>query len=216
MSWLPFLALAALVFLVAAFALRLPRSSYTLFAATLLFGLAGYALHGSPGLPSAPREGRATASQDGALMVEARREFYDPAVDPSRYVVTADAYARRGQYERAADFLRIAVEEDPRDSEAWLALGNALVEHADGQLTPAALLAYSRAEALAPGNPGPVYFLGIAFLRAGDPERTRELWAELLATAPEDAPWRPALADRLARLDALLEQSGAAVAAPAP
>ena len=54
MSWLAILALAALGFVVAAFALKLPRASWTLFAAALLFGLAGYATQGAPEQPAAP------------------------------------------------------------------------------------------------------------------------------------------------------------------
>lgn len=210
MSWLPILALTGLVFLAAAVLLRLPRSGYTLLGAALLFGLSGYALQGSPGLPAAPRPERAGALDDGGLLVEARREFFDTARLPSRFVVTADAFTRRGQYADAAGLLRNAVTENPQDAEAWLALGNVLVEHAGGQLTAAALYAYSRAEAADPGNPAPTYFLGIALLRAGRPQETRALWAELLANAPPDASWRAALADRLARLDAMLGRPPAA------
>ena len=110
----------------------------------------------------------------------------------------------RGQHDQAANFLRNAVAENPKDGEAWLALGNALVEHADGQLTSAALYAYSQAEQVAPENPAPTYFLGLSFLRAGEPRKTLGLWRELLETAPEEAEWREPLAARLARLETML------------
>ena len=148
-------------------------------------------------------------------MVQARREFYAEGVLPSRFVVTADAFARRGQFDQSARFLSNALAENPNDSEAWLALGNSLVEHAEGQLTPAALNAYERADAVGRGNPAPIYFLGLAWLRAGEPQRTRELWLELLAKAPEDADWRPLLAERIARLDGLLGVPDAAEEAEA-
>ena len=205
MSWLPIVALAALVFVSAVYLLKLPRSLWMLFAAALLFGLAGYAMQGSPGQATAPAGAQAQEqSQTGELLVAARREFYPDTALPSRFVITADAFARRGQYDQAASFLRNAVSENPNDGEAWLALGNALVEHADGQLTAAALFAYQQAEEVQPGNPAPTYFLGLAMLRAGQPGRTRALWTELLESAPEDADWRPALEARLERLDALL------------
>ena len=155
-------------------------------------------------------------AQTGEMMVVARREFYPEGRLPSRFVVTADAFTRRGQHEQAANFLRNAVAENPADSEAWLALGNALVEHADGQLTAAALYAYSQAEAVAPDNPAPTYFLGLAFLRAGEPGRTLELWRELLQSAPEQAEWRAPLAARLDRLEAILAAGpvGGAVQSP--
>lgn len=205
MSWVPILALAALTFAGAVFLLKLPRTVWMLFAAGLLFGLAGYALQGSPGLPSAPASGAVELSAEtGELLVQARREFYPEGQLPSRFVVTADAFARRGQFEQSANFLRNAVLENPNDGEAWLALGNVLVEHAEGQLTAAALYAFTQAERVQPGSPAPTYFVGLAFLRARQPEQTRALWSELLARTPEDAPWRPVLAERLARLEALM------------
>ena len=205
MSWLPILILTALVFALAVFVLKLPRTLWMLFGSALLFGLAGYAAQGNPGQPSVPASPvRDDAAQSGELMVEARREFYPEGRLPSRFVVTADAFTRRGQHDQAANFLRNAVAENPKDGEAWLALGNALVEHADGQLTSAALYAYSQAEQVAPENPAPTYFLGLSFLRAGEPGKTLGLWRELLETAPEEAEWREPLAARLARLETML------------
>lgn len=206
MIWIPIIALAALTFLVAVFLLKLPRSAWTLFGAAMLFGLAGYALHGSPGQSASPKAAVEEQSQTGDFVVDARREFFDAGRPPSRFVVTADAYARRGQFEDAAKFLQNAVEENPADGEAWVALGNALVEHADGQLSAASLFAYARAEEVMPGNPAPGYFVGLGFLRSGQPGQARNTWAQLLDNAPEDAPWRETIGLRLARLDALLAQ----------
>lgn len=215
MTWLPILGLAALSFVAAAVLLRLPKAGYTLLGAALLFGLAGYALQGSPGAPAAPGKAAADAEQTGELLIRARREFFDPVIMPSRFLITSDAYARRGDHLRAAAFAESAVAENPGDIEAWTALGNALSEHAGGQLSPAALYAYGQAARRAPMSPAPSYFLGLAMLRSGQPERTRAIWAELLAAAPAEAPWRPVLAERLARLDALmLETAGAPTARP--
>lgn len=141
-------------------------------------------------------------------MVEARRAFFESAAPPSRFLITSDAFARRGDPLRAAGFALSAVTENAGDGEGWTALGNALVEHAEGQLTPAALYAYSQAERSAPGSPAPDYFLGLAWLRSGEPDRTRAIWSALLARAPRDAPWRPVLAARLARLETLMAQTG--------
>ncbi|WP_375290823.1 tetratricopeptide repeat protein [Qipengyuania sp.] len=206
MIWLPFLILTGLVFAAAALLLKLPRSGYTLFAAALVFGLAGYAAQGVPGMPAAPGQNARENGADGELVVEGRREFFDPDTLPSRSMITSDAFARRGDFENAVGFARAAAQENPGDIEAWTGLGNALVEHAGGQLTPAAIYAYSQAESRAPNQPAAPYFIGLALLRSGQPERTREIWSELLAAAPEDAPWRPALAERLARLESLMTQ----------
>lgn len=214
MIWLPILALAALGFALAVFALKLPRGSWTLFGAALLFGLAGYAIHGAPGQPSAPKPPQPGDASSGELMVDARKEFYDEGVLPSRYVVTADGFARRGQYRNAVDFLRNAVAENPNDSQAWLAMANALVEHAGGTLSEAAEFAYARAKRIDPDNAAADYFHGIALLRNGRFAQGRALWAQALEAAPEDARYRADLAARVAALDAAIERMAQERAAP--
>ena len=209
MSWLPVIALAAIAFLAAVLFLKVGRGGWTILAATLLFGLTGYALQGSPDQPATPGVAAQQQAVDGELLVDARREFFDTSEFPARWVVTADSYVRRGDFERAAGFYRNAVDESPQDAEAWLGLGIALVEHAEGNLTPAALHAFERAQALEQTNGGPRYFLGLAWLRAREAERTRELWQEALEAAPEDAPWRESLALRLMRLEAMMQAANA-------
>lgn len=209
MSFIPVILLAGLAFAFGALALRLPRGTWALFGAALLFGLAGYALQGSPGQGGAPAAGTARAAiPDGEAAVDARRALFGPTQPPSRFVTVADGFARRGQFADAAGILRGAVERDPQDTEAWLALGNALVEHADGQFTPAALLAYGRAEALQPEHPAVPFFVGVALIRGGRLAEARGLWADTIERADADAEWRPALEERLARLDELIAQTG--------
>ena len=204
MSWVAIIALAVGAFLVAAFVLRVSRSGWTILGATILFGLTGYALQGSPSLPASPGQAQKQNDVDGELLVKARREFFDTAQFPSRWIVTGDSYVRRGDFEAASGFYRNAVEEAPEDREAWLAMGIALVEHADGRLTPAALEAFERAQLLDEANGGPRYFLGLAWLRSGEIDRTRELWSEAIEAAPADAVWRESLSQRLVRLDEIL------------
>ena len=207
MTWLPILLLALATFALAAFALKLPRSSWTLLGATLLFGLAGYGLEGTPGQASAPKAAEIRQTENSELLVSARREFFGEGQLPSRWVVTGDGFARRGDFAQAAGLYGNAVEENPADTEAWLGLGIALVEHAEGNLSPAALEAFERAAVLQPENGGARYFLGLSWLRSGELQRTRELWAEALEAAPEGAEWRENLALRLERLEMLIEMA---------
>ncbi|MDZ4308160.1 cytochrome c biogenesis factor [Allopontixanthobacter sp.] len=207
MIWLPLIALALLAFVLAAFVVKLPRSGWALFGAALLFGLTGYALQGSPGMAGSPSTPTPEANAGNMALVEARRQMFDPGRPASRFVTVADGFARRGQFEDAAGILSGAVSQNSNDGEAWLALANALVEHADGTLTPAALYAYGQAQAVLPNHPGPSYFLGVALIRSGRPLEARQLWAQTLEQAPADAPWRGQMEERLARLDELLMQA---------
>ncbi len=208
MSWLAVLLLAGAALAAAVLLLRIPRGAITLLAATLLFGLAGYAWQGSPGMPSAPGTVAIPPPGLDELSIKSRRAFYDETSLPSRFLITSDAFARRGDQIRAAAFANSAIRENPRDSEAWTALGNALVEHAEGRLTPAALDAFREGALAAPRDPAPMFFLGFAFLRDGSPERALLIWEQILKAAPENARWRPAMAQRVARLRALMGSRG--------
>ena len=209
MSWLPILALALIAFVMSAAFFKLPRSLWTLFGASLLFGLTGYALQGVPAQPASPKSAKEEVSTTGELMVQARKEFFPQTVQAAPYLLTSDAYTRRGQYGDAAAFLNNGLAENPGHAEAWVALGNVLAEHADGQLTEAALFAYARAEQVAPGHPGPGYFVGLGFLRSGEPGRARAIWLQLLESASDDAQWREGLERRIERLDQIMTPSDA-------
>ena len=208
MSLIPIVALAALTFLAAAFVLKLPRSGWTLFGAAMLFGLTGYAWQGAPDQPAAPLSAAEEVSESGEVIVRARRDFFQPDTLPARYVVNGDAFARQGQWQDAAAFYGNALQDNPENVEAWVALGNALVEHADAQLSKAALYAYSQAETIAPDNMAARYFYGLTLLRNGQPGQARAIWADILDKSPEDARWREPLTIQLERLDGLLSQSG--------
>jgi len=217
-SWLAVIALAVAALAVAALVLRIGRGTIATFAAALTLGLAGYALQARPDVPAAPAAGTAARVAPGQQWRELRQEMIGwEGRSGARTLITADAFAARGDYLTAISLLRIAVQEDPQDGEAWLALANSLVEHADGLLTAPARLAYARAAA----QPGTAlaagYFLGLNQLRGGDIIGGRESWVTTLAEVPavtaeqasrravEGASARALLVERLARLDQLLE-----------
>lgn len=206
-GWMAVSALALAAFAFAVLVLRLPREGLTLFGAVLVFGLAGYAWQGSPAQPSAPRPPVAAAGAQGEAMVEGRTALFERTTPPADYLVTSDAFARRGQFADAATLLQKGLRDNPRDLEAWLALGMALVGHADGFVTPAAVQAFGRAKAIDPAHPGAEYFLGFAYLQSGEVVAARNVWAGLVENSPPDAPWREGLAAEVARLDDMIARA---------
>jgi len=206
-GWLAIGALALAAFAFAVLVLRLPRHGLTLFGAALVFGLAGYAWQGSPGQPAAPRQASAQAANQGEAMVEGRAALFDRTLPPPDYLLTSDAFARRGQFADAAGLLRRGLEDNPDHLEGWLALGLALIGHADGFVTPAALQAFGRARAIDPDHPGAEYFLGFAYLQSGEIRAARAVWAGLVDRSPPDAPWREGLAAEVARLDDMIARA---------
>lgn len=205
MTWVVLFALVVLVLVTVLRLMRGKREGWEAVAAALMVGLAGYALQGKPTMPSAMKAPSNPAAGNGRALVEERQKLAGDDLMKNRWIVPGDALAMHGQYAEAATVLRGAVEADPRNGDAWLAMANALVSHAEGNISPAALYAFRMAQKADPKAPGPPFFLGLAMARAGRFDETRALWADLVARAPADAPWREDIAMRLKRLDELME-----------
>ena len=168
--------------------LRVSGAALTASAAALLLGGAGYAIQGSPDLPGAPAQG--VEAHDIFPLIEARHTFFGNFTPAESWLRMSEALARDGQSEDSVGILENAVKRYPGDPQLWIGLGNALVDHARG-MTPAAELAYRRAEQMAPGHPAAPFFYGLALARSGDRVGALKLWRGILATAPKDASWRP-------------------------
>jgi len=189
-----------LLFVASAAALRLlglRGPLLQLAAAALLFGCAGYALQGHPGLAGSPREAKDAGPP--IPLTQIRHGFFGDFSPTEHWLIMSEALASQGDTEEAAGVLQSAVREHPGDAQLWVGFGNALVDHA-GMLTPASDFAYRRAAELAPGHPAPIFFMGLALARSGDREGALTLWKSILAKAPADAPWRPMVEDAVAAL----------------
>ncbi|HMO69826.1 MAG TPA: cytochrome C biosynthesis protein [Novosphingobium sp.] len=210
MTWVLVGLLAVAVFAVIAFVMKAPPGGREALAAALVAGLAGYAFQAHPDLAGAPKPAAQKVSGDPAALVAARRDLDSQQGLPGdKWLVIGDGLARNGQFADAAGVMLGAVKANPDNAEAWLAIANALVAHADGFLTPASLFAFQRASDAEPAHPGPPFFLGLALAQSGRFGEARNVWAELLQRTPQDAPWRADLQSRLSRLEALMAQQGA-------
>jgi len=205
MGWLIAGALAVAAFAVMALVLKAPKAMWTAIGSALLVGLAGYALQANPKMPGAPKQAQEKIVGNEAALIEARQALAGQKVlADNTWMMIADALARHGQYADASGVLLGAIDKDPKNAGAWLALGNALVGHAEGTLTPAALYAFRHAAQAAPDQPGPPFFLGLALAQSGRFGEARDVWVRLLAASPPGAPWRADLAERLQRLDEII------------
>lgn len=218
MGWVLVGGLAVASFAALAWLFKAPRKGWEAIGAALMLGIAGYALQGSPAQPGAPKEAAPQTREGAAALVAARQELArDGSANSSSWVMISDALARNGQYSDAAGVVLGAVEKDPKNADAWLALGNYLMGHTEGVLSPAALYAYRRAAEADPLHPGPGFFMGLALAQNGRLAQGRAMWADLLARAPKDAPWRSDLEERLKRLDAFIAaQETSASSEPQP
>lgn len=180
---------------------KLPRSAFEPVAAALLLGLAGYAFQGSPTKPGSPVAPRAEAASFDDSQAEIRAKMGSQRFgSAAQWLVAADGAMRAGVPQAAVTYIKSGLKEHPRDPDLWVGLGNALIVHNGGQVSPAATFAFQKAAELAPQHPGPPFFMGLALAQSGQFAQARAIWTELLGRAPANAPWRADLETRLAQL----------------
>ncbi|OAN56328.1 tetratricopeptide repeat protein [Sphingobium sp. TCM1] len=207
-GWFIAFGLAALAFVALLLIGRIPRSVREITAAALLLGLAGYAWQGHPGQAGAPRRQADTKGEAfDEEQAEKRRGLAERFGPAAQWMMLSDGLARQGKTKEAANVLLSGLRDTPDDANLWLGLGNALVNHADGVISPGAEFAYRRALALDPEGPAPRYFYGLALARAGQLQAARDLWAPLAASAPADSQVKAELQANIARIDAMLAQA---------
>lgn len=194
--------------------LGLPRILWSLVGAALFLGAAGYAWQGRPLLPAVaarttlnprPLEPEAIALRDSLL----GRYTADTA-----YLIAADAMTRIGDTRAAARVTLGGVSKLPRSFILWTWLGTTLAADAGDRVSPPALLAFRQAARLAPEHPAPPFYLGMAYVRAGEFATARGYWRRALSLSPQGTSYRREIALRLALLEQLL--AAGAGAAPAP
>jgi len=204
MGWVMLAAIAAAAFGVLAL-LKVERMLWSMVASALMLGAAGYALQGRPGLAGQPVTAGLAPTPDEGATIELRDQMLERYTGAAAYLVAADAMTRLGDRRAAVQVLLGGIRIAPRSVVLWTGLGNALAAHDGNQVSAPALFAFQQATRLAPRHPAPPFFLGLAYVRAGDFAAARPYWARALALTPARISYHDAIATRLALLDRLLE-----------
>ncbi|UKK85423.1 cytochrome c biogenesis factor [Sphingopyxis sp. BSN-002] len=179
---------------------KLPAASRPLAGAAVMLGLAGYALQGSPSLPGHPVAKAAEPDGFGEAITDRQQGMADRFGPAAQWIGMSDGFMRTGKTELASKTLEKGLEKYPDNVDLWVGLGNALVAHGGGVMSPAAALAFDEAAKRDPTHPAPPFFAGLAMAQSGDLKGAEGVWSQLLARSPADAPWRPDLEMRLAQL----------------
>lgn len=109
--------------------------------------------------------------------------------DPEGWRMLGWSYQQTGRFEEAATAYGRAAALEPGKASDLSAQGEALVQAADGAVTPAALDAFKAALAADPADPRARYFLALHKDQNGDHKGAMDDWIALLNDAPADAPW---------------------------
>lgn len=184
--------------------LKVDRLLWSMVASALMLGAAGYALQGRPGLAGHAVSSRPVAAPDDSDMIDLRDKMLERYTGAAAYLVAADAMTRIGDRRAAVQVLLGGIRVAPRSLVMWTGLGNALSAHDGNQVSPPALFAFQNAMRIAPRHPAPPFFLGLAYVRAGDFAAARPYWKRALALTPASVSYREEIAVRYALLDRYL------------
>ncbi|WP_380787336.1 tetratricopeptide repeat protein [Sphingomonas sp. R86521] len=209
MGWISLAIIGVAAFAMLAW-LKVDRLLWTMVAAALMLGAAGYALQGSPSLPAHPVVTALAPTPDDGELTDLRDRMLERYTGQAAYLVAADAMTRLGDRRAAVQVLLGGIRIAPNSLVLWTGLGEALAAHDGNQVSPAALFAFQQAMRLAPRHPAPPFFLGLAYVRAGNLEAAQPYWARALALTPPGISYRKDIAIRVALLDRVLATPDAA------
>lgn len=195
---------------------RLQKGYWQIAAAAVLLGMTGYALQGRPSVQSAPGKALA-AKEDAAIqLVEMRADMDQSFGGAKRWLVTADSFAKQGDYKLSASYIQSGLKQNPQDPDLWSALGLQLMLASNGEMSPPAQLAFDKARAIRPNYPSPYYFAGLSRLFRGDVGGAILFWEKTLSLATPNAKWKSRLESQLGGARALQMQIEASAAPPLP
>ncbi|HEX9466736.1 MAG TPA: c-type cytochrome biogenesis protein CcmI [Alphaproteobacteria bacterium] len=191
-----------------------PRFAFVAAAAiapVLALGL--YLTTGSPRLPS--QEFLAAHVDDGKqereMVARLEARLHDHPEDVQGWLLLARSYATLGRSEESVKAWREAIQRSPDPTPLAGAFGEALVQAAGGMVTPEAAAQFATAQRADPTDPRPRYYLGLTQAQAGQSRDALQVWTDLVAVSPADAPWVPAVRDQITRLAAQAKIDPAAI-----
>lgn len=198
--WLAAIGGAALVILWLA---GVSRGLWTFVASALTLGAAGYAWQGKAALAGHP-----VAADSKPILVAEGMLVFRSAIMPGQpgdgdILRAADNRLRAGDSAAAAQVLLDAIALNPSDATLWTGLGSVIAAHDGGQVSPTTQFVFRRAMQLAPADPAPPFFFGLAYAWAGDLAAAKTAWLRALALTPPDARYRTDITEQLAAIDRL-------------
>lgn len=170
-------------------------------AAVVAVSLATYLTLGRPNLPShlydpaAEREQTADemlAEINGMVERLAAKLKAQPN-DAQGWRMLGWSYVQLGRVKEGIDALAKAVTLDPTNAALRAQYGEALVQDADGQVTPDAQAAFDEALKRDPKEPRARFYKGLSLVQSGKEKEALALWTQVIREAPADADWLPGL-----------------------
>jgi cytochrome c-type biogenesis protein CcmH/NrfG len=209
-GWIVLGLLSVLSLSVLTWFVRSSKGLWQIAAAAVLLGMTGYALQGRPSAPSSPAKSLAASEVGATQLIDIRADMDQSFGGAKRWLVTADSFAKQGDYASAASYIQSGLRSDPKNPDLWSALGLQLMLASEGQMSPPAQLAFDKVRAIRPKYPAPYYFDGLARLFAGDLDGAVLLWEKTVSLATPNAKWKTRIESQLQAAKALQAQAAQA------
>ena len=206
-GWIVLGLLSVLSLSVLTWFVRSSKGLWQIAAAAVLLGMTGYALQGRPSAPSSPAKSLAASEVGATQLIDIRADMDQSFGGAKRWLVTADSFAKQGDYASAASYIQSGLRSDPKSPDLWSALGLQLMLASEGQMSPPAQLAFDKARAIQPKHPAPYYFAGLARMISGDLNGGVFLWEKTLSLATPNAKWKVHIETQLKAAKALQVES---------
>ena len=206
-GWIVLGLLSVLSLLVLTWFVRSSKGLWQIAAAAVLLGMTGYALQGRPSAPSSPAKSLAANEIGATQLIDIRADMDQSFGGAKRWLVTADSFAKQGDYASAASYIQSGLRSDPKSPDLWSALGLQLMLASEGQMSPPAQLAFDKARAIRPNHPAPYYFAGLARIISGDLNGGVLLWEKTLSLATPNAKWKVGIETQIQAAKELQEES---------
>jgi cytochrome c-type biogenesis protein CcmH/NrfG len=206
-GWIVLGLLSVLSLSVLTWFVRSSKGLWQIAAAAVLLGMTGYALQGRPSAPTSPAKSLAASEVGATQLIDIRADMDQSFGGAKRWLVTADSFAKQGDYASAASYIQSGLRSDPKSPDLWSALGLQLMLASEGQMSPPAQLAFDKARAIRPNHPAPYYFAGLARMISGDLNGGVLLWEKTLSLATPNAKWKVGIETQLQAAKALQVES---------
>jgi len=169
-----------------------------------ILALALYVAFGSPHIPDAPFASRVAADDGAKARAEltqrvaslAQRLQQNPD-DIEGWNLLARSLTALERHGEAVTAWRQVVRLGNGNPDAASALGESLVQAANGVVTPEARETFERVRGTAPFDARALFYLGLAEAQAGNGAAALQTWTDLASVSPENAPWMPTLRERM-------------------
>ncbi len=170
-----------------------------------LVAAAFYLQLGSPMLADFPlnERTRSVAATDSLdkLVAQVETMLEKNPTDGRGWNVLAPVLMKLGRFDDAVRAYRNSITYNGDSATRRSDLGEAMAAAANGVITVDAKSEFERALALDAQDVKARYFIALAAQQDGRTKEAGDLWRAMLATAPQDAPWKQLVQQELARLD---------------